>query len=71
MFRRPNTKPPPPMSKEIYTIGAYFRVEPCSTSQGGVGYVTAVHTEERKVAVNYIENSIGNINSSPLIDEGR
>ena len=59
MFRRPNTKPPPPISKEIHSIGAYVRVDPCSTSKGGVGYVTAVHTEERKVDVNYIANSIG------------
>ena len=64
MIRRAPTKPPPPISKEIYSIGAYVRVDPCSTSQDGVGFVTAVHTEERKVAVNYIENSIGNINSS-------
>ena len=71
MFRRPNTMPPPPISKEIYSIGAYVRVDPCSTSQGGVGYVTAVHPEERKVNVNYIANSIGIINSSPFIDEGR
>ena len=55
MFRRPNTKHPPPISKEIHSLGAYVRVDPCSTSKGGV----AVHTEERKVDVNYIANSIG------------
>ena len=55
MFRRPNTMPPPPMSREIFSIGAYIRVDPCSTSKGGVGFVTTVHIEERKVDVNYIE----------------
>ena len=49
IFRRPNTKPPPPISKEIFSIRAYVRVDPCSTSQGGMGFVTAVYTEERKV----------------------
>ncbi|OEU10887.1 hypothetical protein FRACYDRAFT_246763 [Fragilariopsis cylindrus CCMP1102] len=37
--------PPPPMSKEIFSIGAYIRVDPCSTSKGGFGYVTAVESE--------------------------
>ena len=59
MFRRPNTKPPPPISKEIHSIGAYVRVDPYSTTKSGVGYVTAVHTEERKVDVNYTANSFG------------
>ena len=49
----------------------HFRVDPSTTSQGGVLSVTAVHKEERKVDVNYIENSIGIINSSPFIDEER
>ena len=69
MIRRPNIKPP--MSKEIFSRGAYVRVDPCPTSQGGIGFVTAVHTEERKVDIDYIENSVGIINSSPSIDERR
>ena len=59
------------MSRDIFSMGACVRVDPSSTSQGGIGFVTALHTEERKVDVNYNENSIGIINSSPFIDEGR
>ena len=59
------------MNKDIFSLGAYDRVDPSPSSQGGVGFVTAVHTEERKVDVNYIENSIGIINSSPFITETR
>ena len=71
MFRRPNTKPPPPMSRDIFSMGACVRVDPSTTSKGGIGFVSAVHTEERKVDVKYNENSIGIINSSPFIDEER
>ncbi|OEU10424.1 hypothetical protein FRACYDRAFT_247520 [Fragilariopsis cylindrus CCMP1102] len=55
--------PPPPMSRDIFYAN--------TTSQGGVGFVTAVHTEERKIDVNYNENAIGITNSSPFIDEAR
>jgi hypothetical protein len=71
MIRRPNIKPPPPINKDISSLRAYVRVDPSPSSQGGVGFVTAVHTEERKVDVNYIENSIGIINSSPFTTETR
>ena len=63
--------PPPPMSRDIFSIGACVRVDSSTTSQGGVGFVTAVYTEERKIDVNYIGNSLGIVNSSPFIDEGR
>ena len=46
-------------------------VDPSTTSQGGIRFVTAVHTEEKKVDVNYNENSIGIINASPFITEAR
>ena len=55
MIRRPNIRPPPPMNKDIFSLGAYVSVDPSPSSQGGVGFVTAVHPEERKVDVNYIE----------------
>ena len=71
MFRRPNTMPPPPMSRDIFSMGACVRVDASTTSKGGIGFVSAVHPEQRKVDVNYNENAIGIINSSPFIDEGR
>ena len=55
MIRRAPTKPPPAMSKQISSIGAYVKVDPFSRSQGGIGFVTTDHIEERKVDVNYIE----------------
>ncbi|OEU07110.1 hypothetical protein FRACYDRAFT_251847 [Fragilariopsis cylindrus CCMP1102] len=55
MFRRPNTKPPPPMSRDIFSMGACVRVDPSTT--------------KRKVDVKYNENSIGIINSSQFINE--
>jgi hypothetical protein len=71
MICRPNVKHPPPMSRDIFSMGACVRIDPSSTSQGGIGFVTAVHTEERKVDVDYIQNSIGIVNSSPFITEAR
>ena len=65
------TKPPPPLTTDIFSKGAYVRVDPSSTSRGGVGFVTSVHTKERRVDVKYDENSVGVINSSPFIDESR
>ena len=56
------------MSQEIYSTGAYIRGDPSPSSQGCVGFVTAVYTEEKLMS---IENSIGIVNSSPFIDEGR
>jgi hypothetical protein len=57
------------MSQEIYsTGGAYIRVDPSPSSQGCVGFVTAVYTEEKLMS---IENSIGIVDSSPFIDVGR
>ena len=50
--------------RNSFSIGAYVRVDPCSTSQGRVGVVTAVDD-------NYNENSVGIVNFSPFIDEGR
>ena len=52
-------------------MGACVRVDASTTSKGGVGFVSAVHPEERKVDVKYNENAIGITNSSPFIDEGR
>jgi hypothetical protein len=71
MICRPNNKSPPPMNTEIFSMGACVRVDPSLSSQGGIGFVTSVHTEERKVDVNYNENSIGIINSSPFVTEAR
>ena len=71
MFRRPNTKPPHPMSRDVFSMAACVRVDASTTSKGGIGFVSAVHPEQRKVDVNYNENAIGIINSSPFIDEGR
>jgi hypothetical protein len=72
MFRRPTTMPPPPpISRGIFSIGACVRVDASTTSKGGVGFVSAVHPEDRKVDVKYNENAIGITNSSPFIDEGR
>ena len=54
----------------IQSTGAYYvRVDPCSTSQGGIEFVT----EERKVDIDYIEkNSIDQLSiPSPFIDEER
>jgi hypothetical protein len=59
MIRHPDNKPHPPLNRDIFSMGACVRVDPSSTSQGGVGFVSAVHTEERKVDVEYNENSIG------------
>ncbi|OEU07941.1 hypothetical protein FRACYDRAFT_250580 [Fragilariopsis cylindrus CCMP1102] len=56
------------MSQEIYSTGAYISVDPSPSSQGCVGFVTAVYTEEKLMS---IENSIGIVNFSPFIDEGR
>jgi hypothetical protein len=67
----PPPPPPPPLSTDIFSKGAYIRVDPSSTSRGGVGFVTSVHTKERRVDVRYDENSVGVINSSPFIDERR
>jgi hypothetical protein len=50
---------------------ACVAVDPSTTSKGVIGFVSAVHTEERKIDVNYIENSIGIINSSQFINEER
>ena len=50
--------------RNSFSIGAYGRVDPCSTSQGRVVVVTAVDD-------NYNENSVGIVNFSPFIDEGR
>ena len=72
MFRRPTTMPPPPpISRDIFSMGACVRVDASTTSKGGVGFVSAVHPEDRKVDVKYNENSIGIINSSPFISEAR
>ncbi|OEU05898.1 hypothetical protein FRACYDRAFT_257546 [Fragilariopsis cylindrus CCMP1102] len=57
MIRRAPTRPPPPMSRDIFSLGACVRVDPSTTT--------------RKVDVNYIENSIGIINSPPFITETR
>ena len=59
------------MSKEIFSMGACVRVDPSTTSQGGIGFVSAVHTEERKVDIDCIQNSIGTINFFPSISESR
>ncbi|MGK3737396.1 MAG: hypothetical protein ACI90V_004241 [Bacillariaceae sp.] len=67
MIRHPDNKPHPPLNRDIFSMGACVRVDPSSTSQGGVGFVSAVHTEERKVDVEYNENSIGVIKLSPFI----
>ena len=48
-----------------------IRVDPSTTRQGGAGFVSAVHAEERKVDIDYIENSIGIDNSSPFTTEAR
>jgi hypothetical protein len=66
MICRPNVKPPPPMSRDIFSMGACVRIDPSSTSQGGIGFVTAVHTEERKVDADYIQNSIHTNMTAPL-----
>lgn len=66
---KPN--PPPQLNTDIFSKGAYVRVDPSSTSRGGVGFVTSVHAKERRVDVKYDENSVGVINSSPFIDERR
>ncbi|OEU05754.1 hypothetical protein FRACYDRAFT_258384 [Fragilariopsis cylindrus CCMP1102] len=71
MIPRAPTKPPPPLCTDIFSKGACVRVDPCSTSKGGIGFVSAVHPEQRKVDVNYIENAIGISNSSPFITEAR
>ena len=71
MIRRAPSMPPPPLCRDIFSMGACVRVDPSTTSQGGIGFVSAVHTEERKVDIDYIVNSIGIVNSSPFIDEGR
>ena len=71
MLRRPHVKPPPPMSRDIFSMGACVRVDASTTSKGGIGFVSAVYPEERKVDVKYNENAIGITNSSPFIDEGR
>ena len=71
MIRRPDIKPPLPMCRDIFSVGACVRVDTSSTSQGGIGFVTVVYTEERKVDVNYNENSIGLVNFSSFITEAR
>ena len=72
MFRRPTTMPPPPpISRDIFSMGACVRVDASTTSKGGVGFVSAVHPEDRKVDVKYNENATGITNFSPFIDEGR
>ena len=72
MIHRPWTKPPPPMCRDISSIGVcVIRVDPSTTRQGGAGFVSAVHVEERKVDIDYIENSIGIVNSSPFTTEAR
>ena len=60
------------MCRNILSMGVcVIRVDLSTTRQGGAGFVLAVHVEERKVDIDYIENSIGIVNSSPFIDEGR
>ena len=71
MIHRVPTKPPPPLCRDIFSIGACVWFDPSTTSQGGIGFVTTVHTEERKVDVAYIENAIGIVNSSPFTTEAR
>ena len=71
MIHRLPTKPPPPLCRDIFSIGACVWFDPSTTSQGGIGFVTTVHTEERKVDVAYIENAIGIVNSSPFTTEAR
>ena len=46
-------------------------MDPSTTSQGGIGFVSAVHTEERKVDIDCIQNSIGTISFFPFISESR
>ena len=65
MIRHPNIEPPPPMSRDIFAMGVCVRVDPSTTNQGGIGFVFAVHTEERKVDIDYIENSL--VLSIPLL----
>ena len=48
--------PPPQLNTDIFSKGAYVRVDPSSTSRGGVGFVTSVHAKERRVDVKYDEN---------------
>ena len=60
------------MCRDISSIGVcVIRVDPSTIRQGGAGFVPAVHVEERKVDIDYIENSIGIVNSSPFTTEAR